>query len=81
MLFSHFLRKGLTNEHVGCILLPSDEPHGYNPKYAGQEVKKVGNGMTKAELISFLEVLAQLIEAKTGSKEAAEIVRSAKPKE
>lgn len=50
-------------------------------KYAGQEVKKVGSGMTKAELISFLEVLAQLIEAKTGNKEAAEIVRSAKPKE
>ena len=41
----------------------------------------MGSGMTKAELISFLEVLAQLIEAKTGSKEAAEIVRSAKPKE
>lgn len=39
------------------------------------------NEMTRSELISYLELLAQLIEAKTGDSEAAEIVRSAKPKE
>ena len=65
----------------GVIICPSDNTDGDYLKYTGQEAKKVGNGMTKAELISFLEVLAQLIEARTGNNEAAEIVRSAKPKE
>lgn len=50
----------------------------------GQEVETMEeerNEMTRSELISYLEMLAQLIEAKTGDSEAAEIVRSAKPKE
>ena len=38
------------------------------------------NGMTPAELKSFLEVLAQLVECKADSPaEAADIIRSAKP--
>lgn len=36
------------------------------------------NGMTAIELDSFLEILAKLIEAKTGNTEAAKIVRDAK---
>lgn len=48
-------------------------PHG---KSTGQEVQKVSDDMTQAELVLFLETLAENIEAKaTTAAEAAEIIR------
>ena len=49
------------------------QPQG---KYTGQEVKKVSDDMTQAELVLFLETLEENIEAKaTTAAEAAEIIR------
>lgn len=49
------------------------QPHG---KSTGQEVKKVSDDMTQAELVLFLETLAENIEARaTTAAEAAEIIR------
>ena len=45
-------------------------------KFTGQEVQKVSDDMTQAELVLFLETLAENIEAKaTTAAEAAEIIR------
>lgn len=40
-----------------------------------------GNQMTNAQFNQFLEALAQVIESKTGDKEAADIVREFKTKQ
>ena len=45
-------------------------------KFTGQEVQKVSDEMTQAELVLFLETLAENIEARaTTAAEAAEIIR------